>query len=142
MKRHLTLITALVLSTGPLQAASGVGTTAANFLKIGNGARASAMGDAQAAVGEDVNAAHYNPASLTQLRFNEVSLMHFSLVEGVRYQQANFGMPTEKLGTFGFGISLMDYGDINGFDQGGLPTGEVKARNMLISGAWGKRIVQ
>ena len=66
--------------------AGSPGSTTANFLKIGIGARGSAMGEAQSAIANDVNASYWNPAGLSTLRFQEISLMHYSLIEGVRYQ--------------------------------------------------------
>ncbi len=126
----------MTISAGA-QAASP-GTSAANFLKMGLGARGSAMGDAQSAVSNDVNAAYWNPAGLTNLRFNEVSLMHYSLVESVRYQHASVGLPTDK-GTFSGGVSYLDYGSIQGYDNSSNPTSDVKASNVLLSLAYARR---
>ena len=43
------------------------GTTTANFLKLGAGARAEAMGGAYAAVADDATALYWNPAGLTRI---------------------------------------------------------------------------
>ncbi len=45
-----------------------VGLSGFNFLKIGQGARAVAMGDAYTAVSDDINAIFWNPAGLTSIR--------------------------------------------------------------------------
>jgi hypothetical protein len=45
-----------------------VGLGGFQFLKIGQGARPVAMGDAYAAVADDINAAFWNPAGLTDIR--------------------------------------------------------------------------
>ena len=45
-----------------------VGLGGFNFLKIGQGARPVAMGDAYTAVADDINAAFWNPAGLTDIR--------------------------------------------------------------------------
>jgi tetratricopeptide (TPR) repeat protein len=121
-------------------AEAGAGTTAANFLRIGQGARGAGMGEAQSATTEDVNAAYWNVAGLSQLRYQEVSLMHYALVEGIRYQQASYAKPTLTNGTFAFGLNILDYGSIKGYDQGGTPTGSVDARNTLVYGGWARRI--
>ncbi|MCB4757084.1 MAG: PorV/PorQ family protein [Elusimicrobia bacterium] len=122
--------------------AAAPGTSAGNFLKIGVGARGSAMGGAQTAVVEDVTALYWNPAALTHLRFQEVSLMHYSLVEGIRYNQASLGLPTMNHGHFAVGINLLDYGDIQGYDTGALPSGKVEASNLLLTGSWARYLLR
>jgi len=51
--------------------AKGPGTSAANFLKIGVGARATAMGDAFTGLANDGTCLYWNPAGLTQLEKRE-----------------------------------------------------------------------
>jgi tetratricopeptide (TPR) repeat protein len=126
----------------PAVHAESPGTSAANFLKIGAGARGAAMGEAQSAIADDVSAAYYNPAGLTGLRYQELMLMHYELAQDVRYQQASFGTPTENWGSLAGGVSYLDYGNIQGYDSNSLPTSNVKANNLLISGSWAKKIIQ
>ncbi|MEQ1920553.1 MAG: hypothetical protein ABL955_15300, partial [Elusimicrobiota bacterium] len=59
------LSSALLLAALPAAAmSSAAGTSGAQFLKLGSGARAGAMADAFAAIADDANAAYYNPAGL------------------------------------------------------------------------------
>ena len=58
------------------QTVSKTGTTAAQFLKIGVGARALAMGGAYAATSNDATALYWNPAGLSSLKKNEILLDH------------------------------------------------------------------
>ena len=118
----VTLATCLAAS-----ASAGVGSTTANFLKVGLGARGAAMGEAQSAVSDDVNAIHWNPSALANLRYQELSFMHYDLAQEVRYQQASYAHPTQNHGTFAAGINVLDYGDIKGYDAGGLPTSGVRS---------------
>lgn len=130
------------LTIASICSAASPGETAAHFMKIGIGARGSSMGNAQSAVANDVNANYWNPAALTQIRFKELSFMHYDLVEGVRYNQASFGLPTEQKGTFALGFSHLDYGSIQGFGASGLPSGSLDASNLLITGSWAKKIMK
>ena len=53
-----------------------VGTSAAQFMKIGVGARATAMGESFVAVSNDASAIFWNPAGIASLTTNEVLLVH------------------------------------------------------------------
>ena len=77
MKFHLTKIVIIVFCF-PLmsQNVSKTGTTAAQFLKIGIGARALGMGGAYSAVSNDVTALYWNPAGLSSSKKNGIILDH------------------------------------------------------------------
>ncbi|HNL06671.1 MAG TPA: hypothetical protein PKH93_03790, partial [Chitinophagales bacterium] len=64
------------------------------FLSIGIGARALAMGNAQSAIVNDVTAAYWNPAGLQQMPHAQISLMHAEWFAGIaKYDYAGFAMP-------------------------------------------------
>lgn len=142
MKNGIALIAILTSISLPCvshASSSGAGTSTAHFLKLGLGARGSAMGEAQAALVDDVTASYWNPAGLSNVHFQELSLMHYSLEEGIRYQQAGYAYPTENRGVFAVGLNILDYGSIQGYGTNSAPTGQVDASQKLISGSWGKR---
>ncbi|MEW6041085.1 MAG: PorV/PorQ family protein, partial [Elusimicrobiota bacterium] len=72
---------------------AGEGTSTANFLKIGAGARSIAMGEAFTAVSDDVSAVYWNPAGLAQLKLLELSIMHNRWVEDINYQFVGYALP-------------------------------------------------
>ncbi len=59
-----------------LNAQIKVGTTAAQFLKIGVGCRAEAMGGAFVATADDASALYWNPAGICRIQNNEAFFMH------------------------------------------------------------------
>jgi len=63
--------------------AKGLGTTGAQFLKVGMGARPLAMAGAFSAVSDDVNSIYYSPASLTRTEQKEVSATYLKYFEDV-----------------------------------------------------------
>ena len=63
--------------------ASGPGTTAANYLKIGVGARATAMGGAFTAIADDATALYWNPAGLSQIKGKQLSASYNSWFAGI-----------------------------------------------------------
>lgn len=72
------------------------------FLQIGVGARAAAMGGAQSAIVSDVTAAYWNPAGLMNGPDKpEIALMHSEYFAGIaKYDYAAFGMPIKAGGRF------------------------------------------
>jgi hypothetical protein len=85
---------ALLLAAGSASALSGAaGTSGAQFLKLGAGARAGAMADAFTAVADDAYAAYYNPAGLSRLPRPQFGGAHSSLFQGVTYQSLSFVVP-------------------------------------------------
>jgi long-subunit fatty acid transport protein len=62
----------------PVLGAQRAGTATAQFLKIGVGARAAAMGETFVAVANDASALYWNPAGITQFQTHEVILSHTS----------------------------------------------------------------
>src|SRR5262245_6154523 len=65
MPKTFGLMLFFLLASGSSLLASGkAGTSGAAFLKIGTGARATALGEAVTAVVDDVNAVSWNPAGL------------------------------------------------------------------------------
>jgi hypothetical protein len=71
MKKISTIIIILLLLVTHSFAASKVGTTAAQFLKIGVGSRAVGMGGAFVAVADDITSLYWNPGGLGRLNHNE-----------------------------------------------------------------------
>ncbi len=95
-----------------------VGTTSAQFLKIGAGARAIGMGGAYSAMSHDIYSVYWNPAGLsTSTNTTEVTFNHANLIADMSYDFAagsfnlgemgtiaasftSFGTPEEKVRTF------------------------------------------
>ncbi|MEJ2194869.1 MAG: PorV/PorQ family protein [Ignavibacteriaceae bacterium] len=61
------------------------GISTAQFLKIGVGARASALGDAFIAIANDVSALYWNPAGLVQFKSDEIMFAHNNWVVDINH---------------------------------------------------------
>lgn len=72
-----------------------VGTTTANFLKVGVHARAVGLGEAVTALADGLAFAEYNPAS-ARLNHLTLSATHTLLYEGVRLEEVSLGVPIGK----------------------------------------------
>jgi hypothetical protein len=75
---------------------SKVGTAGAQFLKIGVGARGSAMGEAFVAVTSDVDALYWNPAGITKLHTISLSVSHSQWFADIAHDFAGLVVPLSE----------------------------------------------
>ena len=78
------------LAAGPARADTK-GTSAAQLLKLGAGARATALGEAYTAAADDASAIYWNPAALTRIDGQSLNLMHAELLGGISYEFLGYG---------------------------------------------------
>ncbi len=109
----------LILFSVPCSA-SGVGTTSAQFLKIGMGARAVGMGKAFSAVADDANAVFWNPAGLAGFDGDELNMGFVKYFQDVN--AGNLAYST-SLGERRFGIGAI-YLSVPGIEKRGLNDSE------------------
>ena len=93
-------------------AVTNVGTSGAQFLKIGPGARVDSMGGAFGAVADDVTAIYWNPAGLSQLAATSLSGTHTVWLADTRYNFLAFATPVEKVGTIGASVTFLSVPDM------------------------------
>lgn len=86
---------------------SKVGTSVAQFLKIGIGARPAGMGETFAAVSNDVSALYWNPAGITNLNSLSVGVSHSQWFAQIYHNYAGFVIPISESDALGISaISL------------------------------------
>jgi len=105
MKRVLSIILLILFIATNSFAISKVGTTAAQFLKIGAGSRAVGMGGAFVALANDVSAIYWNPAGIARLTNNEVVLLHTEWLADVSYDFLAASVNMGNMGTVGFSLT-------------------------------------
>ncbi len=93
-------------------AVTKVGTTAAQFLKIGVGARALAMGGAFVAVANDVTGLYWNPAGIARMPRSEAILLHTEWLADVSFDYAGIAINMGRFGTVGASITSVSMGDM------------------------------
>lgn len=82
------------------------GTTAAEFLSIPIGARATAMGNAFSASVDDASAIYWNPSGLAAMDKRAFSAEYATWLAEINFNYAAIVLPTGA-GTFGFGITSL-----------------------------------
>jgi hypothetical protein len=125
------------LAAAHVAGAADAGSSAAAFLKIGVGARAVGMGEAQAAAAEGPEALY--PAGLAVDSRRAVSFTHNEWLEDVRYEYLGLSYPLFNLGTIGFSAGRVGMGKLVGRDEEGNYTGDFGASDMALSLGYGRR---
>ncbi len=112
--QYKTLFIVLLIAIGLTHAGeiTKKGTTAAQFLKIGIGARAAAMGESQVADVNDASAIFWNPAGMAKLKGNELMLVRTNWLADIRYDFAGLVVPMHSIGTFGLFYSGLTMGEM------------------------------
>lgn len=134
MRKRLWSVLVIIISIiilGSVSYANGPGTTGANFLKIGVGARAAAMGEAFTAVADDSTSLYWNPAGLTRVQGRELSAMYNVWFEGIGQGYVSVGFPLLG-GTMALGTNYVSMGDLEGRDESGNPTGAFQAYDLAV----------
>lgn len=104
------VILIILLLSWPLYLeAEGPGTTSAQFLKIGIGAREVGMGEAACALSDDANSIYWNPAGLGLLKERELTAIYNIWFEDIRHGFLGYAHPF-KSSTLGVAINYLDIG--------------------------------
>jgi hypothetical protein len=147
MKKVIYIFGAILLivacsSAQVFQSTARTGTTAAQFLKIGAGARPLGMGGAFVSTVGDINAIYWNPAGISRIYGGEVTFNHANWIAETNYDFAAFAFDIAGLGTLGASVvrfavpedEVRTYrfpeGDGRRFDAGALAVGLSYARNL------------
>src|SRR6266480_2601316 len=128
-----TVLLALAMFSASTVEAADNGTTAADFLKLGIGPRAIAMGEAQVGLADDVYATYWNPAGLATLQVQEAGFVQTQYLEDITEQYVAYALPRPKLGTFAGSFTYLHVGQFQGFDAVGQPTGSVGASDAAFA---------
>ncbi|MBN1351481.1 PorV/PorQ family protein [candidate division KSB1 bacterium] len=133
----------IIFSTGIVRADfSKVGTSAAQFLKIGIGARAMGMGETFVAVANDVSALYWNPAGLTNLSDISLIVSRSEWFAGINHDFAGLALPWGRNSVIGISavalnvpeqeVTTIDQPDGTGiyYDVGDIAIGLSYARGL------------
>src|SRR3989339_2044429 len=117
MMRNLTAVLAVlgvvfcsVLQANASFSKNDAGTSAAQFLKLGAGARAAGMGEAFAAVSDNADSIYWNPAGLNKIEGKSLSVMHAAWFEGITYDWASYAQKIGNAGVVGIGVQYLSCG--------------------------------
>ncbi len=114
MRKILLVLVILLLAGYTMQAqeTSQVGTSMANFLKIGVGPRAIGMGEAFIAMANDASAIYWNPAGIGSLQKNEVLAQTTNWIADTKLYFLGLAFPFGDYGTLGASVYAFSSGDM------------------------------
>ncbi len=127
---------------GTAFASSKVGTSGAQFLKVGVGGRATAMGGVYTGVADDVSAIYWNPGGLGGLKSKEVIYTYNKWFQDITHHFVGGAVPT-PVGVFGLGVTMLGMDDLEKRTADVADAeGTFKAQDMAIAVAYGKAITE
>ena len=112
------------------------GTGAGEFLKLGVGARAEAMGEAHAAAADDASSLYWNPAALARAGSSAV-FMHAPYVDKSFYDYAAYSQPLGE-GAAGLGLQYFTAGALNETDATGTTIGTFRPYALALSAGYAR----
>ena len=108
----ISLFFVLFAQDQPIEFESKVGTTIANFLKIGVGPRAVAIGSAFSAVANDASAVYWNPAGIIHVDRSDLFTGYMDWIMDLELHQVSYVRNQNNIGSFGVSINTLKMDDI------------------------------
>jgi hypothetical protein len=105
------------------------------FLNLVTSPRQAAMGGKTITIyDEDVNQAHYNPATINPDMDNHLALNYGSYFGEVAYGTASYAYTYDRhLQTFQVGVNYVNYGNFDGYDENGQATSQFTGSEVALS---------
>ncbi|HNX01524.1 MAG TPA: PorV/PorQ family protein, partial [Candidatus Cloacimonadota bacterium] len=117
------------------------------FLLIEPGSNAGGMGNAYVAKSDDAFAGWWNPAALAFNKKSQVALMHSNWLQSadindIYYEYLGWDQYFEGIGTVGFNVIYMNYGEQEKTDESGQSHGNFQSYEFAATGSYGFLITE
>ncbi len=144
MKRFLSLMVGgAVLLVSSYAMAGSPGSKGAVFLKLGQGARANAMGESFVAIADDINALYWNPAGIAGIKERQATFMYSDWLEEIKYNYLAYVHPTQILGgIMGGAITLLDSGSIEKYDVNQQKQGTFDGKDIALAVSYAREMME
>lgn len=138
MKKAILKSGLLIAMSYSTVAMGAVGQSSFEFMLIGSDSRAAAMGEAFTAVSGDPGAPFFNPASLGEMRYPEISFSHISYLPDVTLERLAFHTASHRF-KYGGSVIIGRVADIErrSYNPSGTPLGFFSEHNVTASFYWG-----
>ena len=112
-----------------------------DFLKLGVGGRACAMGEAFTAISDDGSASYWNPAGLGNIGKSTLHFTHTEWVMDSRFEYISGVIPF-NFGVISSHITYLTSGEIEGRNEYGEETSPYDNTYMSLGASYGKEITR
>jgi len=130
MKKKIILISSVLLCLMVNSNATGAGSATGEFLNIGVGAKAAALGDSMTARAEGTDAMYWNPSGLAGIKLPEATFSHTIWALGTSQESAGFALPLGEKTALGVLVNYFSSGTMDKVDNTGLTTGAFSASDL------------
>ncbi|OIQ22397.1 type IX secretion system protein PorQ [Lacinutrix sp. MedPE-SW] len=140
MLKNTVLICSLLISTFCLAQLGGQSTY--QFLNLVNSPRQAALGGKVLTnVDWDVTQGLYNPSTINVEMDNQLALNYTSYLGGISYGTAAYAYTWDRrTQTLHTGMTYVNYGDFDGYDENGISTGTFTGSEAALSVGYAKQI--
>ncbi len=118
--------------------ASAKGTTTADFLRMGAGARGAAMGEAFSATVDDATSLYWNPAALTRISSRSAAFMHATHLESSFFDYLAYGAKLGRSSAWGVSAQYFSAGSIPETDISGSSLGQFSPHDLAVSAGYAR----
>lgn len=130
---------AISLASPPAGAQTANSSDGALFLLLPVGARAVGMGQAMVAERPGSEAVWWNPSAIARQDRKEIAIHHSQTIAATG-DAITFLYPTAGVGALALSVNVLNFGDQQITDPGGVPIGVVLPRNILLAATYGAAI--
>jgi len=110
------------------------GEGAYDYLNLTTNPRVAALGGKVASLDDpELGLTLYNPSLLNSSMHNQFALSYVGYYAGIKYGTAIYSRSYEGIGTFGFGITEVNYGTFTEASETGVITGSFTASDMAVN---------
>ena len=135
----IVLVTGIGLAASTASAQSSNSSDGALFLLLPVGARAVGMGQAMVGERPGSEAVWWNPSAISRQDKKEIAIHHSQTIAATG-DAITFVYPTAGAGALALSINVLNFGDQQITDPGGVPVGVVLPRNILLAATYGAAI--
>ena len=132
----------LVMCSGTSAYAQLGGESTYQFLNLISSPRQAALGGKTLTnVDYDVTQALYNPATINVDMDNQLAVNYSSYLGDIRYGTAAYAYTWDRrTQTFHLGVTYVNYGSFDGYDENGIPTGTFSGNEAAFSAGYATQI--
>jgi hypothetical protein len=135
----LAILFAILFATSPAGAQTSSSSDGALFLLLPVGARSVGMGQAMVADHPGSEAVWWNAAAIAREKKKEIAIHHSQTITATG-DAITFLYPARSIGALALSVDILNFGDQQITDAGGVPIGVVLPRNILLAATYGAAI--